>query len=118
MKIKKWNSIGELLNDNLPQNQIIVDNLVKAFTYINRKLYDKIFVSISGGADSDIVLDICYRCDKDNKCVYYYFDTGLEFKATKEHIKYLEEKYNIKIERESIKSNSYVLQRRWSTFCK
>lgn len=31
---------------------------------INSPLYEKIVCSISGGSDSDIMLDICYRCDK------------------------------------------------------
>lgn len=43
------------------------------------------------------MLDIVWRCDKSNKVIYVWFDTGLEYQATKDHIKYLEEKYNIKI---------------------
>ena len=43
------------------------------------------------------MLDICFRCDKDNKIDYVWFDTGLEYQATKEHLKYLEEKYDIGI---------------------
>lgn len=76
------------------------NNLVKAYSIINRVTYNKIMVSISGGADSDIVLDICYKCDRDNKCEYIWFDTGLEYDATKRHLSYLEEKYGIKIKRE------------------
>jgi len=44
------------------------------------------------------MLDICTKCDKDNKIEYVWFDTGLEYQATKEHLKFLEEKYGIKIE--------------------
>lgn len=43
------------------------------------------------------MLDICIRCDKNKRVDYVWFDTGLEYQATKEHLKYLEEKYNIKI---------------------
>ena len=43
------------------------------------------------------MLDICTKCDKDNKIEYVWFDTGLEYQATKDHLKYLEEKYGIKI---------------------
>ncbi len=43
------------------------------------------------------MLDICVRCDKNKRVDYVWFDTGLEYQATKEHLKYLEEKYNIKI---------------------
>lgn len=52
---------------------------------------------VSGGGDSDEVVDIIWKCDKDNKVIYICFDTGLEYAATKAHIKYLEEKYGIKI---------------------
>lgn len=31
------------------------------------------------------------------KIEYVWFDTGLEYQATKEHLKFLEEKYGIKI---------------------
>lgn len=43
------------------------------------------------------MLDICWRCDKDNKIEYVWFDTGLEYQATKDHLRYLEEKYGIEI---------------------
>lgn len=60
----------------------------------------KALCSISGGSDSDIILDICTKVDKDKKITYVFFDTGLEFQATKNHIKHLENKYNIKIHTE------------------
>lgn len=44
-----------------------------------------------------MMLDICTKCDKDNKIEYVWFDTGLEYQATKNHLKYLEEKYGIEI---------------------
>lgn len=86
------------LLDGCPQDEIIGDNLVRAWSKINSPLYKSIVCSISGGADSDVVLDICSKCDKDHKIRYVWFDTGLEYQATKDHLKYLEEKYNIKIE--------------------
>lgn len=43
------------------------------------------------------MLDICVRCDKDKRIDYVWFDTGLEYQATKEHLKRLEEKYGIQI---------------------
>lgn len=51
------------------------------------------------GGDSDLILDICYRCDKNNKITYGWFDTGVELKATKDHLDYLEKKYKIHIKR-------------------
>lgn len=96
IELHKANSITELLND-CPQNQIIGDNLVKAWAKINNPAYENIVCSISGGSDSDVMLDICWRCDVDNKTKYLWFDTGLEYEATKEHLKELEKKYNIEI---------------------
>jgi 3'-phosphoadenosine 5'-phosphosulfate sulfotransferase (PAPS reductase)/FAD synthetase len=55
--------------------------------------------SISGGADSDIVLDLIHKIDEDGKVTYFWIDTGLEYSATKEHLKELEQKYGIKIVR-------------------
>ena len=82
---------------NCPKNQTIGDNLVRAWAKINNHKYKKILCSISGGSDSDIMLDICVKCDKDKKIDYAWFDTGLEYQAKKEHLEYLENKYNIEI---------------------
>ena len=94
--MKKVENIEELLQD-CPDNSVIAENLIIAWTKINSRKYQKIKCSISGGSDSDIMLDIIWRCDKDNKVDYVWFDTGLEYQATKDHLKYLEEKYNITI---------------------
>ena len=95
--VQKFNSIEDILN-NCPDNKVIMQNLVKAWAVINSPKYDKRLVcSISGGSDSDIMLYIVYRCDKDNKVDYVWFDTGLEYQATKDHLKYLEDKYEITI---------------------
>ena len=73
-----------------------MESLVKAWAVINSPKYDKRLVcAISGGSDSDVMLDIVWRCDKYNKVDYVWFDTGLEYQATKDHLKHLEEKYNI-----------------------
>ena len=76
------NNITELL-DGCPVNQTIGDNLIKAWSKINSDKYKKEVCTISGGSDSDVMLDICWRCDKDNKVEYVWFDTGLEYQATK-----------------------------------
>lgn len=85
------------LLENCPKNQTIGDNLVRAWSKINSNKYDKIVCSISGGSDSDVMLDICTKCDKDNKIDYVWFDTGLEYQATKDHLRLLEKKYGIEI---------------------
>lgn len=94
--VEKANSLDELLED-CPKNSVICDNLIRAWAKINSPMYQNIVCSISGGSDSDIMLDIVWRCDKENKINYVWFNTGLEYYATKNHLKYLENKYNITI---------------------
>lgn len=60
---------------------------------------NNILCTVSGGADSDIMIDIVNKLDDNKKIKYVFFDTGLEYAATKRHLDYLEERYNIKIER-------------------
>lgn len=43
------------------------------------------------------MLDICWRCDREGKIDYVWFDTGLEYQATKDHLKFLESRYRIVI---------------------
>lgn len=58
---------------------------------------DRASVSVSGGSDSDIIVDMCSRVN--DNLHYVWFDTGMEYQATKNHLDYLEERYGIKIER-------------------
>lgn len=64
--------------------------------------HEKALVSISGGADSDIMLDICERVRPKARCDvdYVFFDTGLEYRATRDHIGFLEDRYGIEIHRQ------------------
>ena len=72
-------------------------SIQKADGIINSKKYKSIICSISGGSDSDILLDLCTKIDRRNIIQYVFFETGIEYVATREHIKYLEKKYNISI---------------------
>lgn len=81
-------------------DMLIVDSFVKANSVINSPLYETILCSVSGGSDSDVMLDLISRVDLNKKVKYVWFNTGLEYQATKDHLDYLEQKYNIKIERE------------------
>ena len=96
INLTKVENIGELL-ESCPINEVIGNNLVKAFAKINQSNYEKAVCTISGGSDSDVMLDIVWRCDKDGKVEYVWFDTGLEYQATKDQLKVLEEKYGITI---------------------
>lgn len=89
------NVANELDKGNIPNNKEIYDS----FLVTNHKFkhYEKILCSISGGSDSDILIDLFCRINKD-KVNFVFFNTGLEYTATKEHLKYLENKYKVKIE--------------------
>lgn len=60
--------------------------------------------SYSGGADSDILIDLIERTRKMfgegylPPVKYVFFNTGLEMKATKDHVKATAEKYGVEIE--------------------
>lgn len=105
MDIKKYDNIEQALL-NCPNNAKIKAAFVKADNIINDEKYKSILCSVSGGADSDIMLDILYRADKNNKIEYVFFDTGIEYTATKDHLVYLENKYGINIKK--IKSSVTV----------
>ena len=83
---------------NVP-DYLIFDSLCKADSVINKKSFRRTSASISGGSDSDIVLDLCQRVDIGNRIHYHWFDTGLEYEATMEHLLYLEARYGIQIAR-------------------
>lgn len=81
-------------------NMMVSDAITKADSVINNAKYHSIICSISGGADSDIMLDIIHTVDVNKKVRYVWFDTGFEYLATKRHLDYLENRYQITIERE------------------
>ena len=95
-KIKNYNELLTLL-DNI-ENEAVGKAFLTTFHKLYLDAYEKVLCSVSGGSDSDILLDIMYRCDSKNIVDYVYFDTGLEYQATKNHIRYLEDEYNINIE--------------------
>lgn len=86
---------------DLPVTETIANAMI--ITSAKIRNYDKPILSISGGSDSDIMLDMCWRLDPDKKLTYKFINTGIEYEATKKHIKFLEKKYDIKIE--EVKAN-------------
>ena len=84
------------------------ETIQKAFDLTKQVLGDarregkRVACSVSGGADSDILIDLCERTVP-HFVNYVFFDTGIEYQATKDHLKYLEEKYGIEIHREKAK---------------
>ena len=56
--------------------------------------------SYSGGSDSDIMIDLIERTRAMSNLPpikYVFFNTGLEMKATKDHVKAIAEKYGVEI---------------------
>ena len=89
------NNLETILED-APKDGIIQ----KTFMTMNAKLgtYIRPLCSVSGGSDSDIMIDLIERV-RPHSVTYVFFDTGIEYEATKHHLDYLQEKYRIKIER-------------------
>jgi len=86
--------IDKLLAD-APNNFVITDALAKCAEVVDE--HQKVVCSISGGGDSDVMLDMLVRCGAKDKTDFVFFNTGLEYQATLEHLGYLEEKYGIRI---------------------
>lgn len=74
----------------------IVNAIAKAWDVLDR--YSRPMVAVSGGSDSDIVVDMISRLDDTRKVRYGWHNTGLELEASKRHLRYLEGKYSITIE--------------------
>ena len=83
-------------------------------TAIKTQMYfrdaDNIMISVSGGSDSDCIIHfVCkYYPEYLNKIHFVFVDTGLEYRATKEHLNDLETAYGIQIERIRGQSVVYV----------
>ena len=72
--------------------------------------------SYSGGSDSDIMIDLIERTRMTFELPpikYVFFDTGLEMKATRDHVKATAEKYCIEIETIRPKINIVQASRRY-----
>lgn len=72
--------------------------------------------SYSGGADSDILIDVIERARTVFRLPpvkYVFFNTGLEMKATKDHVKATAHKYGVEIEECRPKINIVTASRRY-----
>lgn len=72
--------------------------------------------SYSGGADSDIMIDLIERTREIFKLPpikYVFFNTGLEMKATKDHVNETAEKYGVEIIKERPEVNIVNATRRY-----
>lgn len=89
--------INENFSDSDTTNYTILSGLRKAQRIVMNSFSP--VCSLSGGSDSDVVLDIVHKADEDGIVRYFWVNTGLEYAATREHLDFLEQKYGIKIER-------------------
>ena len=80
-----------------PKNGEIQSTMCKCYDHVQD--HDKIMCSVSGGYDSDIMLDLIIRCGGKDKTTFVFNDTGLEYDATQEHIVQLEKRYGVEIVR-------------------
>lgn len=110
VELKKYESIsdiGKTFNGILLTPEIqhtLMTAFEKIHGYSSLAQFENIMGSVSGGSDSDIMIDIVERVGYPlSKVHYVFFDTGLEFQATKNHLDYLENKYGITIERKKAK---------------
>ena len=84
------------LADNAPDNLTILDALGKCHQMVNN--HRRIMASVSGGYDSDIMLDLIIRTGGKEKTTFVFFSTGLEYEATKKQIQRLNKRYGIEIQ--------------------
>lgn len=110
----KLDQIELMVDCSLPYSRDTVNLLdVDAMLNIREKIkgYTNICCSVSGGSDSDVIIDLLARStDRFKDIRFVFFDTGLEYSATKKHLEDLEQKYGISIERESSQVNPPLLQ--------
>ena len=80
------------------------------------KQHPNAICSYSGGADSDILIDVIERAREIFSLPpvkYVFFNTGLEMKATKDHVKATAEKYGVEIETVRPKVNIVQASRKY-----
>lgn len=80
-------------------NGVIADMAVKCESVF--ATHSHALVSISGGADSDVMMDVAERVRRiaHIDVTYVWFNTGIEYAATKRHLCDLEDRYGVKIKR-------------------
>ena len=93
--------VSEKVLNSAPENKLILNTMKKADLLLNS--YKNPVCSISGGSDSDVMLDLLERVRNGRKITYVFFDTGIEYQATKNHLNDLEAQYGIEIVRRRAK---------------
>lgn len=84
------------LLDTAPPNLIIQDALGKCLQQV--RSHERIMAAVSGGSDSDDMMDMIIRRGGKDKTTFVFHNTGLEYEATKRQLQHLERKYGVKIQ--------------------
>lgn len=120
MNIKKDGEFRSAVYENRPPYADFQppEKFLAIQTIIAKRLteHPNAFCSYSGGADSDIMLDLIERTRKayDLPPVKYgFFNTGIEMDATKRHVKEVAEKYGVEITTYRPKVNVVTATRRY-----
>lgn len=74
----------EIALNNCPNNIAIFDSFVKTNNTVPN--FKKVLVAVSGGSDSDIVVDIFRQLFSPEEVEWVWYDTGIEYQATKDHL--------------------------------
>ena len=65
--VKKYNSINDIYKClEGVQNETIHKSIITTYHKLNKCGYKKALCSISGGSESDILVDVVYKCDINN----------------------------------------------------
>ena len=79
------------------ENEATDNAIAKTWDILGR--FNSPVCAVSGGSDSDIMLDLIHRLDTEKKVRYVWYNTGIEYEATKRHLSFLEKRYHITIQR-------------------
>ena len=90
-------------------------NAITGIIATRLKQHPKAICSYSGGADSDILIDLIERTREVIPSLppvdYCFFNTGLEMQATKDHVKEVAKKYGVTIQEHRPKTNIVIASR-------
>lgn len=91
--------IRDIVGEDYHGSPIVLDAIVKADSVINNPNYKTILCSVSGGSDSDLCVALAATLDTSKKVKYAFFNSGLEYQATLDHLNFLEKQWGIEIQR-------------------
>ena len=111
---KVYTDRPEYADYDAPQKFLAIESIIAK----RLKEHPNAICSYSGGADSDIMIDMIERVRRTfnlPKIKYVFFNTGLEMEATKRHVKETAEKYGVEIEECRPKVNIVNATRKYGT---